>query len=66
MMLGPKLADLPAWELHASGGSLAGHLIECGPQATGGLLTDWQDMPSWEDLGYPIVQVRANGSIADL
>lgn len=42
-------------------GSLAGHLIECGPQSTGGLLTDWEDVPSWEDLGYPIVECHPDG-----
>ncbi|MTE16751.1 acyclic terpene utilization AtuA family protein [Nocardia sp. CT2-14] len=45
-----------------SGGSLAGHLIECGPQATGGLLTDWEDTPSWVNSGFPIAMVRADGS----
>ncbi len=45
-----------------SGGSLAGHLIECGPQATGGLLTDWQDLPSFEDIGCPLAECRADGS----
>lgn len=45
-----------------SGGSLAGHLIECGPQSTGGLLTDWQDTASWANPGFPIVSVRGDGS----
>jgi hypothetical protein len=45
-----------------SGGSLAGHLIECGPQSTGGLLTDWEDTASWANSGFPIVAVRADGS----
>ncbi len=45
-----------------SQGSLAGHLLECGPQSTGGLLTDWEDVPSWETLGYPIAECRADGS----
>jgi hypothetical protein len=45
-----------------SQGSLAGHLIECGPQSTGGVLTDWEDVISWEDLGYPIAECRADGS----
>lgn len=46
-----------------SAGSLAGHLIECGPQATGGLMTDWQDTGSWVDPGFPLAEVSANGTI---
>jgi hypothetical protein len=43
-------------------GSLAGHLIECACQTTGGLHTDWEDVPDWANIGYPIVEARANGS----
>jgi hypothetical protein len=43
-------------------GSLAGHLLECGPQSTGGVLTDWEDAPAWDTLGYPIAECRADGS----
>jgi len=43
-------------------GSLAGHLIECGCQATGGLYTDWEQVPRWEDIGYPILECEADGS----
>jgi hypothetical protein len=42
-------------------GSLAGHLIECGCQATGGLHTDWQDIPDWPDIGYPVIECHADG-----
>lgn len=45
-----------------SAGSLAGHLIECGPQATGGLFTDWEDVPGWDNMGSPIVTFTSNGS----
>ncbi|HEX2543050.1 MAG TPA: acyclic terpene utilization AtuA family protein [Caldimonas sp.] len=45
-------------------GSLAGHIIECGCQATGGLFTDWQDVPDWPGIGYPIVECRGDGTFS--
>ena len=45
-----------------AGACLAGHIIECGCQGTGGLHTDWQDVPDWAHIGYPIVECRADGS----
>lgn len=42
-------------------GTLAGHLLECGAQVTGGTFTDWRAVPDWTDIGYPIAECRADG-----
>jgi hypothetical protein len=43
-------------------GSLAGHIIECGCQATGGLHTDWEAVPDWAGIGYPVIECSEVGS----
>jgi len=43
-------------------GSLAGHIIECGCQATGGLHTDWESVPDWAHIGYPVLECHEDGS----
>jgi len=42
--------------------TVAGHLIECGAQVTGGLYTCWEAVPDLADVGYPIADIAADGS----
>jgi hypothetical protein len=44
--------------------TVAGHLIECGAQATGGLWCTWQEAPDLADVGYPIVSLEPSGDFA--
>lgn len=45
-----------------SAGSLVGHVVECGPQCLGGLFTDWEEVPRWDDMPHPIAECRPDGS----
>jgi Acyclic terpene utilisation family protein AtuA len=46
-------------------GTLAGHLLECGAQLTGGYFADpgVKDVPGFAELGYPIAEVSPSGEI---
>jgi hypothetical protein len=51
------------WNLLASG-IAAGHVIECGTQATGGNChADWQSTPDFAHIGYPIVEASPDGQM---
>ncbi len=49
------------WDRLASG-IVAGHIIECGAQSTGGNFTDWRSIKHFASIGYPIIEVHADGS----
>ncbi|MBI3850181.1 MAG: DUF1446 domain-containing protein [Verrucomicrobia bacterium] len=45
-----------------AGATIAGHLIECGTQVTGGISTDWLAIPDPANIGFPVVEVSADGT----
>ncbi|MGB5326179.1 MAG: acyclic terpene utilization AtuA family protein [Pseudomonadales bacterium] len=45
-----------------AGALAAGHIIECGQQATGGNYSFFQEVPSFDNVGYPIAEIEANGN----
>src|SRR5690348_11218471 len=51
-----------AWDLLAAG-TVAGHIIECGAQSSGGnCLVDWDRIPDLANVGYPIVDAEPDGT----
>jgi hypothetical protein len=51
------------WDLLASG-IIAGHVIECGAQATGGnCVADWQSTPNFAHIGYPLIEAHSSGEM---
>ncbi|XP_053716951.1 uncharacterized protein lratb.1 isoform X1 [Synchiropus splendidus] len=65
VVLGPLMHSF-GWEEDdfdlLAAGSLAGHLIECGAQCTGGIFTDWHKVPNWDNMGFPVVECSSDGS----
>lgn len=65
VVLGPLLHEF-GWSDEdydlLSAGTLAGHIVECGPQCTGGNFTDWEAVPGWENMGFPVVQCHPDGT----
>lgn len=54
--------NLGDWDRLAAG-TIAGHIIECGAQCTGGnCQVDWQTIPNLWDIGYPIIEAREDGT----
>ncbi|HQZ82488.1 MAG TPA: DUF1446 domain-containing protein, partial [Pyrinomonadaceae bacterium] len=50
------------WD-RVSAGTIAGHIIECGAQSSGGNCQyDWQNIPDMANIGFPIVEAKADGT----
>ncbi len=45
-----------------AGATVAGHLLECGTHVTGGISTDWLEVPDPTHLGFPIAEIHSDGS----
>ena len=67
LTLGPALAHF-GWSAddldRLAGATMAGHLLECGAQLTGGYFADpgFKDVPDLADVGYPIAEISEDGS----
>jgi hypothetical protein len=65
LVLGPLIHEFgwkkTDYDLLAAG-TVAGHIVECGAQCTGGNFTDWRKVPDLARVGYPIVEARADGT----
>jgi hypothetical protein len=45
-----------------STGTIAGHIIECGGQVSGGNFTDWEKVEDFVDIGFPIIEAHPDGT----
>ena len=66
LTLGPLIHafgwSMDDWDRLAAG-TVAGHILECGAQASGGnSLADWPRIPDLANVGYPLVEARADGT----
>src|SRR6185369_11087843 len=68
LVVGPALAHFnwgdADWDLLACA-TVAGHLIECGAQVTGGYFADpgFKDVPDLDAVGFPIIEIAADGAL---
>ncbi len=67
LVLGPMIHEFgwkpTDYDLLAAG-TIAGHIVECGVQCTGGNFCDWRSVPNLALAGYPIIEMGASGEFA--
>ncbi|PAA84397.1 hypothetical protein BOX15_Mlig019558g2 [Macrostomum lignano] len=66
LVLGPLIHEF-RWSPHdldlLAAGSLAGHIVECGAQCTGGIFTDYESVPDWHSIGFPVAECHRDGRV---
>jgi hypothetical protein len=67
LTLAPMIYEF-GWEKNnydlMAAGTVAGHILECGAQSTGGnFLGDWQKVPNFAQIGFPIAEAYPNGDV---
>ncbi|MCZ6596484.1 MAG: DUF1446 domain-containing protein [Planctomycetota bacterium] len=65
LVLGPLIHEFgwaPRDYSLLAAGTVAGHIVECGAQCTGGNYTDWREVPDLAMVGYPVIEARADGT----
>jgi hypothetical protein len=45
-----------------SAGTIAGHILECGAQSSGGNYTDWKRVGDFTDIGFPLIEANSDGT----
>ncbi len=64
LVLGPMIHEF-GWRREdydrLAAGTIAGHIVECGAQCSGGNYTDWREVPDMAMLGYPLIEMRPDG-----
>ena len=65
LVLGPMIHEFgwkPGQWDELAAGTIAGHIVECGAQCTGGNHTDWRTIPDMAHIGYPVIEARPDGT----
>lgn len=65
LILGPMMHEF-GWNFDdydkVASGIVAGHIIECGAQASGGNFTDWEEVDDFVNIGFPIIEAYPDGT----
>ncbi len=65
LVIGPMIHEF-GWTAEEydkiAAGTVAGHIVECGAQCTGGNYTDWREVEDMARIGYPVIEASSDGS----